>query len=92
MCLYSSDIKKSDMTSDPSAPPSKVGVTKRADYLSWEQYFMSVAFLSAQRSKDPNSQVDMYVNTYIYMCMCMHVRGRVFASQLVHCKLLQHFV
>ncbi|XP_076845658.1 deoxycytidylate deaminase isoform X3 [Brachyhypopomus gauderio] len=30
---------------------------KRQDYLEWPEYFMSVAFLSAQRSKDPNSQV-----------------------------------
>lgn len=30
---------------------------KRTDYISWEEYFMAVAFLSAQRSKDPNTQV-----------------------------------
>ena len=30
---------------------------KRKDYISWEQYFMAVAILSAQRSKDPNTQV-----------------------------------
>lgn len=30
---------------------------KRADYLSWDEYFMSVALLSAQRSKDPSTQV-----------------------------------
>ncbi|GCB64014.1 hypothetical protein scyTo_0013275 [Scyliorhinus torazame] len=30
---------------------------KREDYLEWSEYFMAVAFLSAQRSKDPNSQV-----------------------------------
>lgn len=30
---------------------------KRADYISWDEYFMAVAFLSAQRSKDPSSQV-----------------------------------
>lgn len=35
--------------------PRKTG--KRTNYLSWDEYFMSVAFLSAQRSKDPNSQV-----------------------------------
>lgn len=29
----------------------------RKDYLSWDQYFMGVALLSAQRSKDPNTQV-----------------------------------
>lgn len=30
---------------------------KRTDYISWDDYFMGVAALSAQRSKDPNSQV-----------------------------------
>jgi dCMP deaminase len=30
---------------------------KRSDYLSWDDYFMAVAMLSAQRSKDPNTQV-----------------------------------
>ena len=29
---------------------------KRTDYLSWDQYFMGVALLSAQRSKDPRSE------------------------------------
>ncbi|XP_060782572.1 deoxycytidylate deaminase isoform X2 [Neoarius graeffei] len=32
-------------------------VRKRQDYLEWSEYFMAVAFLSAQRSKDPSSQV-----------------------------------
>ena len=32
-------------------------MTKRTDYLSWDEYFMGVALLSAQRSKDPNTQV-----------------------------------
>nr|CDS25665.1 deoxycytidylate deaminase [Hymenolepis microstoma] len=30
---------------------------KRTDYLQWDEYFMSLAFLSAMRSKDPNTQV-----------------------------------
>lgn len=30
---------------------------KRADYISWDEYFMGVAKLSGMRSKDPNSQV-----------------------------------
>jgi dCMP deaminase len=30
---------------------------KRENYLSWDEYFMAVALLSAQRSKDPNTQV-----------------------------------
>jgi dCMP deaminase len=30
---------------------------KRTDYISWDDYFMAVAQLSALRSKDPNTQV-----------------------------------
>jgi dCMP deaminase len=30
---------------------------KRQDYISWDEYFMGVAMLSANRSKDPNTQV-----------------------------------
>ena len=30
---------------------------KRKDYISWDEYFMGVAKLSALRSKDPNTQV-----------------------------------
>ena len=30
---------------------------KRKDYISWDEYFMGVAYLSALRSKDPNTQV-----------------------------------
>ena len=30
---------------------------KREDYISWDEYFMGVAMLSAARSKDPNTQV-----------------------------------
>ncbi len=30
---------------------------KRSNYISWDEYFMGVALLSAQRSKDPNTQV-----------------------------------
>jgi dCMP deaminase len=30
---------------------------KRKDYLSWEEYFMGLAILSANRSKDPSTQV-----------------------------------
>ena len=32
-------------------------VTKRTNYLTWDDYFMAIALLSAQRSKDPNTQV-----------------------------------
>ena len=30
---------------------------KRADYISWDEYFMGIAMLAARRSKDPNTQV-----------------------------------
>ena len=32
-------------------------MAKRNDYISWDEYFMGVAILAAQRSKDPNTQV-----------------------------------
>lgn len=38
---------------------SDVACKKRDDYLEWPEYFMAVAFLSAQRSKDPSSQVNI---------------------------------
>ena len=30
---------------------------KRTDYITWDEYFMGIAMLSAQRSKDSNTQV-----------------------------------
>ena len=30
---------------------------KRRDYISWDEYFMGVALLASQRSKDPSTQV-----------------------------------
>lgn len=32
-------------------------MTKRKDYISWDEYFMGIAVLSSMRSKDPNTQV-----------------------------------
>lgn len=52
----------------PSRPSmSEVPCRKRDDYLEWPEYFMAVAFLSAQRSKDPNSQVSEFCRR-----MCGH--------------------
>lgn len=28
---------------------------ERTDYIGWDEYFMGIAILSAQRSKDPNT-------------------------------------
>ena len=48
---------------------------KRMDYITWDEYFMGVAKLSALRSKDPNTQVgacivseetDPYNAKYLY--------------------------
>lgn len=43
----------------PLVQPAKVFklMRKRADVIQWDDYFMSVAFLSAMRSKDPSTQV-----------------------------------
>lgn len=30
---------------------------KRENYITWDEYFMAIALISAERSKDPNSQV-----------------------------------
>ena len=30
---------------------------KRIDYISWDEYFMGISLLSAERSKDPNTRV-----------------------------------
>ncbi|KAL7672689.1 hypothetical protein ACOME3_007570 [Neoechinorhynchus agilis] len=38
----------------PEVIPDNLG---RKDYLSWQEYFMCIAFLSSQRSKDPRTQV-----------------------------------
>ena len=32
-------------------------ISKRTDYISWDEYFMGVAMLAAKRSKDPSTQV-----------------------------------
>ena len=36
---------------------------KRQDYISWDEYFMGIALLSAQRSKDSNTQVGACIVT-----------------------------
>lgn len=41
----------------PSPPPPGPPSAKRTTYLEWSEYFMATAFLAAQRSKDPATQV-----------------------------------
>ncbi|XP_046379732.1 deoxycytidylate deaminase-like [Haliotis rufescens] len=46
------------MDGDTTQPNGGVtGSEKREGYLEWPEYFMAIAFLSAQRSKDPRTQV-----------------------------------
>lgn len=44
-------LRRNSSSDDPYDP------SKRNGYLSWDDYFMAIAFLSAERSKDPNRQV-----------------------------------
>lgn len=46
-----------DSSNDNSSKPNPFDPGKRKGYLSWDDYFMAIAFLSAKRSKDPNRQV-----------------------------------
>lgn len=36
---------------------------QRKDYLTWDEFFMGVAQLAAQRSKDPNTQVGACIHS-----------------------------
>ncbi|KAJ6882479.1 hypothetical protein NC651_028928 [Populus alba x Populus x berolinensis] len=45
------DVSKKCSSQSPFDP------SKRKEYLSWDDYFMAIALLSAERSKDPNRQV-----------------------------------
>ena len=35
-------------------------IKKREDYIDWDEYFLAVSILSAQRSKDPSTQVKKF--------------------------------
>ncbi|XP_065848377.1 uncharacterized protein [Euphorbia lathyris] len=51
------DSTRNGAASKKSSPQSPFDPSKRKEYLSWDDYFMAIAFLSAERSKDPNRQV-----------------------------------
>ncbi len=48
---------------------------KRADYLSWDEYFMGVAMLSAQRSKDPSTQVGACIANHDHKILSVGYNG-----------------
>ena len=50
---------------------------KRSDYITWDQYFMGIAIMSANRSKDPNTQVGAcwrYVARFPLLCNLVPVQ------------------
>lgn len=58
---------------------------KRENYLNWDEYFMGIALLSSQRSKDPSTQVgacivddDNKIMSVGYNGMPMHCSDDVF--------------
>ena len=48
------DLKEKELKQSQSELQT---VLKRTDYLVWWDYFMSVAYITSMRSKDPNTQV-----------------------------------
>lgn len=48
---------------------------KRVDYISWDEYFMGIALLSAQRSKDNNSQVGACIVSPDHKILSMGYNG-----------------
>ncbi|XP_027086061.2 uncharacterized protein [Coffea arabica] len=56
--VFNSSSNGSDESREIKAQPlNPFDPSKRKGYLSWDDYFMAIAFLSAERSKDPNRQV-----------------------------------
>ena len=50
-------------------------IGKRSDYISWDEYFMGVAQLSALRSKDPNTQVGSCIVSDKHKILSMGYNG-----------------
>ena len=48
---------------------------KRTDYLTWDEYYMGVAMLSAQRSKDPSTQVGACIVNRDHKILSMGYNG-----------------
>ena len=48
---------------------------KRQDYITWDEYFMGVAHLSALRSKDPNTQVGACIVSHDNKILSMGYNG-----------------
>lgn len=57
LTLSSPPQKKQQNNHSSPPPPPPSSAMRRTNYLTWTDYFMASAFLAAQRSKDPNTQV-----------------------------------
>eukprot|EP00250_Pteridium_aquilinum_P019977 c2464_g1_i1 orf=104-1090(+) len=55
--IQASNSSEELATANGNLKPDPYNPSKRQGYLSWDDYFMAIAFLSAHRSKDPNRQV-----------------------------------
>ncbi len=57
---------------------------KRADYLSWDEYFMGVASLASKRSKDPNTQVGACIVDSQKYIISVGYNGMPLGLSLIH--------
>ncbi len=48
---------------------------KRKDYISWDEYFMGVAYLASMRSKDPSTQVGACIVSHENKILSMGYNG-----------------
>ena len=48
---------------------------QRKDYLSWDEFFMGVAILASERSKDPNTQVGACIIEYYLLVIMVLLMG-----------------
>merc|ERR1712127_285914 len=55
--MRDTDKENIEPKSTPKSTSTRHPSGKRTDYLHWQDYFMSIALLSAKRSKDPSTQV-----------------------------------
>ena len=60
---------------------------KRADYITWDEYFMGVALLSGRRSKDPSTQVGACIVSQDNKILSMGYNSQIFLlhTQRVKC-------
>ena len=58
---------------------------KRKDYISWDEYFMGIAILSAMRSKDDSSQVGACIVSPENKILSLGYNGMPSAAMMTIC-------